>query len=48
MDLFRYTRDTYGQQTLQGISFDLLWVFMGAAVVFIIAHAIYMKMVARR
>ena len=41
MELFRYTRDMYGQETLQGISWDLLPVFAGIAAVIIIAHLTY-------
>jgi hypothetical protein len=41
MELFRYSRDVYGQQTLEGISWDLFWVFLGLAVVFIAGHAIF-------
>jgi hypothetical protein len=42
MSLFRYSRDTYGQETLQGVSWDLLWVFLGAAVLIAVGHAVFM------
>jgi hypothetical protein len=47
MEVFRYSRDAYGQETLQGVSWDLLWVFLGVAVAVAAGHAIYMKLTAR-
>lgn len=41
MELLRFSRDAYGQEVLLGISWDLLWVFVGGAVAFIIVHMIY-------
>jgi hypothetical protein len=41
MDLVRYTRDVYGQETLEGISWDLLPVAIGLGVLVIIGHAVY-------
>lgn len=41
MELLRYTRDMYGQETLQGISWDLLPIFAGAAAVVILSHLAY-------
>lgn len=41
MEILRYTRDMYGQETLQGISWDLLPVFTGISVVVIVGHLIY-------
>ncbi|MBT5072857.1 MAG: hypothetical protein HOJ34_11560 [Kordiimonadaceae bacterium] len=41
MEIFRYTRDMYGQETLQGISWDLIPVFAGATALFIICHLVY-------
>jgi hypothetical protein len=41
MELFRVSRDVYGREVLQGMSWDLLWVFVGAGCVFIVAHALY-------
>ncbi len=42
MSLFRSSRDAYGQETLQGVSWDLLWVFLGAAVLIAVGHAAFM------
>lgn len=41
MNWLRYTRDVYGQQTLQGVSYDLLWLFAGTAAVIIVVHLVY-------
>lgn len=41
MEILRYTRDMYGQETLQGVSWDLLPVFAGIAAVIIVGHLIY-------
>ncbi len=41
MQLFRVGHDVYGQRVLEGVSWDLLGVAFGAAVVVILAHAIF-------
>ena len=41
MELFRYSRNVYGQATLEGMSFELVWVFIGVAAAIIIAHLLY-------
>jgi hypothetical protein len=46
MQLFRVTRNAWGQETLAGVSWDLLWVFVGAAVVFMVAHILYKWLLA--
>jgi hypothetical protein len=43
MEIFRYKSDAWGQRVLEGASWDLLWIFVGAAVVFIALHAIYKR-----
>ncbi len=48
MEILRYTRNVYGQETLQGVSWDLLWLFFGAAAAFIVVHIIYSFISARR
>ena len=48
MELLRYTRDMYGQETLQGISWDLLPVFAGAAALVIVAHLIYSEVTKKK
>ena len=47
MHLFRVSRNAWGQETLNGVSWDLLWVFVGAAVLFIVAHILYKWLLAR-
>jgi len=42
MDIFRITRDAWGQEVLEGLSFDLFWVFLGAALAVVIIHMLYM------
>lgn len=46
MQLFRVSRNAWGQETLTGVSWDLLWVFVGAAVVFIVVHILYKWLLA--
>jgi hypothetical protein len=41
MEILRYKSDAWGQRVLEGASWDLIWVFVAAAVVFIIFHAVY-------
>ena len=41
MEIFRYSRNVYGQSTLEGMSFDLVWVFIGVAVVVVIGHFLW-------
>lgn len=48
MQILRVTRDLYGQETLQGVSWDLIPWFVGAAVAFIVVHALYMALWAPR
>jgi hypothetical protein len=42
MELFRYRKTIWGQEILSGVSWDLIWVFIGAAIAFIIAHLFYL------
>lgn len=41
MELFRFSRNVYGQETIQGMSWDLLWIFFVAGVAIIVIHALY-------
>jgi hypothetical protein len=41
VELFRVSRDVYGREVLQGMSWDLLWVFIGLGAVLIVGHAVY-------
>jgi hypothetical protein len=46
VDLFRVSRDAYGREVLQGMSWDLLWVFAGLGVALIVLHALYRLLLA--
>jgi hypothetical protein len=41
MAILRYKTDAWGQRVLEGVSWDLLWLFVAGAVAFIVFHAIY-------
>jgi hypothetical protein len=41
MEIFRRSRDVYGQETLEGISWDLLPLAIGIALAVIVGHVIY-------
>ena len=41
MEIFRHTRDVYGQETLEGISWDLLPVAIGLGLLVIVGHAVF-------
>ena len=41
MDILRYKSDAWGQRILDGVSWDLISVFVVAALVFIVVHAVY-------
>lgn len=41
MEIFRYTSNAWGQRMLEGMSWDLLWLFAGAGLAFIVFHALY-------
>ena len=41
MELFRISRDAYGREVLQGLSWDLIVVFFAAGVALIVVHALY-------
>lgn len=48
MDLFRFSRDVYGQQTLEGMSWDLFWVFFGISATFIVGHLIFKAVTGKK
>ncbi|MEE8345329.1 MAG: hypothetical protein V3R35_08315 [Woeseiaceae bacterium] len=43
MEILRYKTDAWGQRVLEGASWDLIWVFAAAAIVFIVFHALYTR-----
>ncbi|HSR71412.1 MAG TPA: hypothetical protein VLL72_03425 [Kiloniellales bacterium] len=48
MELFRVNRDPYGQETLAGLSWDLLWVFVAAGLAIVLVHALWAALSGRR
>ena len=44
MEILRYKSDAWGQRVLEGASWDLIWVFVAAALAFIVFHAIYTRL----
>lgn len=48
MTLFRASRDVWGQEVLQGMSWDLLPVFFGVGAGFILCHLLYRWLFAPR
>jgi hypothetical protein len=46
VELVRVSRDIYGREVLQGMSWDLLWVFFGLGVALILGHALYRLILA--
>jgi len=46
LELFRVSRDVYGREVLQGMSWDLLWVFVGLGAALIVCHALYRWLLA--
>jgi len=41
MELFRVSRNVWGQEILQGVSWDFLSVFFGVGILFIVLHLLY-------
>ncbi|HEY8519238.1 MAG TPA: hypothetical protein VIN61_04100 [Gammaproteobacteria bacterium] len=46
MEWLRVSRDVYGREVVQGLSWDLIPVFFAAAVIFVVAHAVYRRWLA--
>jgi hypothetical protein len=46
VELLRISRDAYGREVLQGMSWDLLWVFVGLGAALIVLHALYRLLLA--
>ena len=46
MEIFRRASNPWGQEVLQGMSWDLVWVFIGAGVFAILVHMAWMWLVA--
>ncbi len=48
MELFRIGRNPWNQEFLQGVSWDFLWVFAGAGLLFIAAHMLFLAVCVSR
>ena len=46
MEIFRVSRNAYGQEALIGVSWDLTWWFLGAAGAFVVVHILYKLLLA--
>ena len=48
MEVLRHSSNAWGQEVLEGISWDLIPVFFGIAVVVMVAHAVFMRFFNRK
>ena len=48
MEIFRITRNAWGQETLEGMSWDLLPVAFGLGVAIIVGHLVWRALRKRR
>ena len=48
MEVFRYSSNAWGQEVLQGMSWDLLPAFFAAGVAIIVLHALFMWLAANK
>ncbi len=48
MEIFRITRNAWGQETLEGMSWDLLPVAFGVGVAIILGHLVWRAILRRR
>lgn len=46
MEIFRVSRNVWGQETVLGLSWDLLPIFFFAGVVIVVSHAAYCRLTA--
>jgi len=46
VELLRFSRDLYGREVLQGMSWDLVGVFFALGCVLIVGHALYRLILA--
>jgi len=42
-ELLRVSRDVYGREVLEGVSWDLIPVFFGLGLAIIVVHAVYRR-----
>ena len=48
MEFLRVSRNVWGQETILGLSWDLLPVFFWAGIAFAVLHAVYCWLIASR
>jgi hypothetical protein len=48
LDIVRLSRDVYGRETLEGMSWDLIPVFFGLGLAVIVVHIVYRRWFAPR
>ena len=41
MEFLEYKSNAWGQKVLEGVSWDLVWVFVAAGLIVIVIHSIY-------
>ena len=41
MEFLEYKSNAWGQEVLEGVSWDLVWVFAGAGLMVVVVHAAY-------
>lgn len=41
MEIFRFREDVYGQRAIEGLNWDLIWVFLGVAAAVILLHLLF-------
>ena len=41
MELLEYKSNAWGQRVLEGVSWDLVWVFLAAGLMVVVVHSIY-------
>ena len=48
MEIFRVRTDVYGQSVLQGLNWDLIWLFLGVAAAVILLHLVFSALGGKR
>jgi formate dehydrogenase subunit gamma len=41
MEFLKYKSDAWGQQVLEGVSWDVIWLFVAAGLMVVVVHAAY-------
>jgi formate dehydrogenase subunit gamma len=48
VDIVRYKRDVWGEEVILGVAWDLLWVVAVAILLLLVAHAVFMALLAKK